>query len=253
MFGHTLRFATIASLVVGILVCGSLSCASPQDRMGSRIQHAVEQERWADADSLVGELRVLSEERADLYSAWVRKKKFEAMRAEVEERLGDEVRVTTLDERERDRMSARAGEADTSGAGAHMGSGYRALGRALARTDGAVADERINLAVLQIPPADEARSQGLRTQSEIESVAAGAMNLLVACYRQGLDEHGSLNGTVVVRFTAGEDGRVRRAEVLQSSLDARSVEECLVISVRAWQLSPGPRQEIDWPFTFETQ
>ncbi len=238
---------------MGILVTGALSCATRQERVGKSIQRSVEREHWSEADSLVGVMNDMNPDRGELYATWVRKKKFEAMRAEMEDALGGSARITTLEEGEAARLSEEGSAVDTSASSPHMGSGYRALGRALARSDGDVADDRINLGVLSIPPSTAGGPEGLRTQSEIEAVAAGTMNLLVSCFQRAIDEHGDVNGTVIIRFEVDTQGRVTDAGVLQSSLEIPSVEECLVVTVRSWELAPGVEQEMDWPFTFETR
>lgn len=72
------------------------------------------------------------------------------------------------------------------------------------------------------------------------------------CYEQGLQSDATLSGRVAVDFTIGGNGMVKEASVANTTLNAKSVEDCLVMRLKTWKF-PLPEGGVDvkvsYPFT----
>jgi hypothetical protein len=64
------------------------------------------------------------------------------------------------------------------------------------------------------------------------------------CYEQGLQGDASLNGRVAIAFVIGGNGLVKSAAVDNSTLNAKAVEDCLVLRLKSWKF-PLPEGGVD--------
>lgn len=64
------------------------------------------------------------------------------------------------------------------------------------------------------------------------------------CYEQGLQAEPNLNGRVAVAFTIGGNGAVKSANVENSSLNSKLIEECIVMRLKSWKF-PLPQGGVD--------
>jgi hypothetical protein len=64
------------------------------------------------------------------------------------------------------------------------------------------------------------------------------------CYEQGLQSDPSLNGRVSIDFTIGGNGLVKAADVGSTTLNAKAVEDCLVLRLKTWKF-PLPEGGVD--------
>ncbi len=71
------------------------------------------------------------------------------------------------------------------------------------------------------------------------------------CYEQGLQLNASLSGRVVVFWVIDANGRVRFAKTKDTSLNNKSVEDCLLRRLRTWKFPiPGNNREVKVSFPF---
>jgi hypothetical protein len=64
------------------------------------------------------------------------------------------------------------------------------------------------------------------------------------CYEQGLQGDPNLNGRVAVDFVIGGNGAVKSANVANTSLNAKSIEDCIVLRLKSWKF-PLPQGGVD--------
>jgi hypothetical protein len=64
------------------------------------------------------------------------------------------------------------------------------------------------------------------------------------CYEQGLQGSPDLNGRVAVDFTIGGNGIVKAANVANSSLNSKIVEDCILLRLKSWKF-PLPQGGVD--------
>ena len=69
---------------------------------------------------------------------------------------------------------------------------------------------------------------GERPRSMIEGVLKRRMGALRHCYQRELNKNHTLGGNVVVKFMIAADGTVRKAELLESTLNHEAMEACVV-------------------------
>jgi TonB family protein len=74
------------------------------------------------------------------------------------------------------------------------------------------------------------------------------------CYQLALQANPKLAGRIVVRFTIGANGSVRKAEIVGGTLREAVFEQCLLTRVRSW-LFPSPKGGaevvVTYPFVFK--
>ncbi len=114
------------------------------------------------------------------------------------------------------------------------------------------------------PPAEEEKAKrvdrglgvpGGRTlpPAAIKSTIKRNLPQVKACYERELKQKPTLEGKVVVAWTIGADGRVRRPRVVRNSTGSRGFLPCVTRSVASWRF---PRAEspsdIEYPFVFRS-
>lgn len=64
------------------------------------------------------------------------------------------------------------------------------------------------------------------------------------CYEQGLQSDPALNGRVSIGFTIGGNGLVKAAGIDNTTLNSKTVEDCLMMRLRSWKF-PLPEGGVD--------
>lgn len=93
-------------------------------------------------------------------------------------------------------------------------------------------------------------AQGL-DRDQIAAVINRNLGQVRFCYEQGLQSEPSLNGRVSVDFTIGGNGLVKAASVGNSSLNAKGVEDCIVLRLKTWKFplpDGGVDVKVSYPF-----
>ncbi|MFN7730039.1 MAG: AgmX/PglI C-terminal domain-containing protein [Bdellovibrio sp.] len=106
--------------------------------------------------------------------------------------------------------------------------------------------------VSAIPLGAEASvAQGL-DRDQIAAVINRNQGQIRFCYEQGLQSDAALNGRVAVDFTIGGNGMVKEAGVANSTLKAKTVEDCIVMRLKSWKFplpDGGVDVKVSYPFT----
>jgi TonB family protein len=84
-----------------------------------------------------------------------------------------------------------------------------------------------------------------RSGDEISRVINSHNDAIEFCYKREAKLNPNLKGDILVEFVIGSDGRVNGAKVIQSSLQSKNVERCIISRMRGWRFKPISRQEGD--------
>lgn len=105
---------------------------------------------------------------------------------------------------------------------------------------------------VSLPLDDEATVEGGLDRDQIIAVINRNRGQIVYCYERGLQSQPNIGGRVAVSFVIGPNGRINTAEVAQSSLASRTVENCIVSRMKTWQFPrPVGRVNVDVLYPFE--
>lgn len=107
-----------------------------------------------------------------------------------------------------------------------------------------------------IPLGKEAIINGGLDRDLIAAVIQRNMGQVRFCYERGLQSDPKLSGRVAVRFTIGADGRVKVADVGNTTLHSKLVEDCILLRLKSWKF-PLPEGGLDvkvsYPFMLKRQ
>ncbi len=95
-----------------------------------------------------------------------------------------------------------------------------------------------------LPLEEEALIQGGLDRDQIAAVIQRNIGQIIYCYEQGLQTSPSLSGRVTMDFVIGGNGRVRTAQVANTSLRSQAVENCIAGRLRNWTF-PQPKGQVD--------
>ncbi len=102
-----------------------------------------------------------------------------------------------------------------------------------------------------IPVGTEATTEGGLDMGLISDVVRRNLGQIRFCYEQGLQGTPGLAGRVGVSFVISAEGSVSTANVASSTLNAKSVEDCIVMRVKSWRF-PLPTNnasvKVTYPF-----
>lgn len=90
----------------------------------------------------------------------------------------------------------------------------------------------------------------------VRRVIRSILSQIKSCYERRLRANSALEGKVVIRFVIEEQGRVRKAETKNSTLNDREVEACVASRIREQRFPDPPAgtiAEVDYPFVFGMQ
>jgi TonB family protein len=96
-------------------------------------------------------------------------------------------------------------------------------------------------------------SQGELDKEIIRRIVRRHLNEVKFCYQDALARRPSLEGRLVTQFTIAPTGRVLAAVVQSSTLQAVSVESCIVNAIKRWEFPApdhGGMAMVSYPFTF---
>lgn len=103
-----------------------------------------------------------------------------------------------------------------------------------------------------LPLDDEATMESGLDRDQIIAVINRHRGQIVYCYEKGLQAQPDIGGRVSVSFVIGPSGRVTKANVAQSSVGSRTVENCIVSRMKSWQFpQPVGRVHVDVLYPFE--
>ncbi len=102
-----------------------------------------------------------------------------------------------------------------------------------------------------IPIPEEASVDGGLDGSLIADVVRRNIGQIRFCYEQGLQLNASLSGRVAVNWVIDSSGRVKIAKVKNTSLNNKTVEDCILRRLRTWKFPvPAGNQEVPVSYPF---
>lgn len=102
-----------------------------------------------------------------------------------------------------------------------------------------------------IPIPEEATVDGGLDSSLIADVVRRNLGQIRFCYEQGLQLNSSLSGRVNVNWVIDGSGRVKIANVKNTSLNNKTVEDCILRRLRTWKFPiPEGNQEVPVSYPF---
>lgn len=105
---------------------------------------------------------------------------------------------------------------------------------------------------VSLPLDDEATVEGGLDRDQIIAVINRNRGQIVYCYEKGLQAEPTIGGRVAVSFVIGPNGRIHTANVAESSVNSRTVENCIVSRMKTWQFPhPVGRVNVDVLYPFE--
>ena len=129
-----------------------------------------------------------------------------------------------------------------------------------------VGDCRIDLmrqALLQATPSSGSgegpaapRAEGSLPKAHIAQVVRADLDNVKACYVERLEERPELEGTVTVKFTISEDGRVREVLVNRTTVSDRTLDLCVGRRACTWVFDPPKGNGVvvvTYPFHFASK
>lgn len=91
-------------------------------------------------------------------------------------------------------------------------------------------------------------------RDQIAAVINRNQGQITYCYEQGLKDTPGIAGRVAIAFVIGGNGSVKSAQVDSTSLNAKQVEDCMVMRLKTWKF-PVPEGGVDvqvkYPFKLE--
>jgi hypothetical protein len=91
-------------------------------------------------------------------------------------------------------------------------------------------------------------------RDQIAAVVNRNMGQIRFCYEQGLQGEPSLNGRVAIDFTISGAGQVSTAQVANTTLNSKMVEECIVMRLKTWKFplpQGGVNVKVVYPFNLK--
>lgn len=102
-----------------------------------------------------------------------------------------------------------------------------------------------------IPVGQEATTEGGLDMSLISEVVRRNIGQIRFCYEQGLQSDAALAGRVGVSFVINGEGGVSSANVASSTLNSKSVEDCITMRVKSWKFPvPANAQSVKVTYPF---
>ena len=139
-----------------------------------------------------------------------------------------------------------------TGAGGGGAQGIGTVGHGYGRGAGKMGKKERRVRVPSVRAA-QAVVTGSLDRSIIQRVIRRHRNQIRRVYESALKASPKLAGKVVVKFTVGADGKVTKAEISESTLKNKQVEEGILRVVKRWifpKPAGGSEVEITYPFVF---
>lgn len=139
------------------------------------------------------------------------------------------------------------------GAGANLqgGGGYGTKGKGGGKAGYGQLSLIGSAGTMPLPLGEEASVAKGLDKDQIGEVIRRNLGQIRFCYEQGLQSQPSLNGRVAVGFTIGRNGLVNLAQVESTTLNAKAVEDCIVLRLKSWkfpQPDGGVDVKVSYPF-----
>lgn len=102
-----------------------------------------------------------------------------------------------------------------------------------------------------IPLGHEATVANGLDRDAIAAVIQKNLGQVRFCYEQGLQSDPALNGRVAIGFTIGGNGLVKSASIENTTLNAKAVEDCLMLRLKSWKFplpDGGVDVKVSYPF-----
>lgn len=106
---------------------------------------------------------------------------------------------------------------------------------------------------LMVPAFDDSEVNGGLTREQVEAVVRRNSGQLAYCYEKALQASPRLKGRLTLSWIVGPTGSVKSVSMASSSLKTKSVENCVLASVKKWQFPRpvgGVNVDISYPFDF---
>src|SRR5690606_40452767 len=101
------------------------------------------------------------------------------------------------------------------------------------------------------PVKSEALVEGGLTRNEIAAVIERHIGEIRYCYEQGLQTNPKMGGRVSMKFFIAANGYVSSANITNTSLHSKLVENCITTRLKTWKF-PNPRGgvivKVNYPF-----
>lgn len=107
---------------------------------------------------------------------------------------------------------------------------------------------------MPVPLGREAIIEGGLDLDMVSDVIRRNMGQIRFCYEQGLQLDPSLAGRVGVRFVISGSGQVKLADVENTTLNSKQIEECIVMRLKSWKFplpDGGVDVKVSYPFSFK--
>lgn len=142
------------------------------------------------------------------------------------------------------------------GAGANMagGGGYGTKGKGGGQAGYGKLSMVGSAGNMPIPLGKEALIDGGLDLDMVSEVIRRNMGQIRFCYEQGLQMDPSLAGRVGVKFTIGANGQVKIADVENTTLNSKQIEDCILLRLRSWKFplpDGGVDVKVSYPFSFK--
>ncbi len=87
---------------------------------------------------------------------------------------------------------------------------------------------------------------------QVKQIVTRNMGQMRACYERELKKNASLRGKVVLSWTIGADGVVRRPSVVKNTTRSRALTPCMTRSLKRWRFPKAKSPfDVEYPFTFK--
>lgn len=142
------------------------------------------------------------------------------------------------------------------GAGANMagGGGYGTKGKGGGQAGYGKLSMVGSAGNMPIPLGKEALIDGGLDLDMVSDVIRRNMGQIRFCYEQGLQMDPSLAGRVGVKFVIGPNGQVKVADVENTTLNSKQIEDCILLRLRSWKFplpDGGVEVKVSYPFSFK--
>lgn len=142
------------------------------------------------------------------------------------------------------------------GAGANMagGGGYGTKGKGGGQAGYGKLSMAGSAGNMPIPLGREAIIDGGLDRDVIDGVIQRNMGQIRFCYEQGLQLDASLSGRVGVKFVIGSNGQIKVADVENTTLNSKQIEDCILLRLRSWKFplpDGGVDVKVSYPFSFK--
>ena len=142
------------------------------------------------------------------------------------------------------------------GAGANMagGGGYGTKGKGGGQAGYGKLSMVGSAGNMPIPLGKEALIDGGLDLDMVSEVIRRNMGQIRFCYEQGLQLDPALAGRVGVKFIIGANGQVKIADVENTTLNSKQIEDCILLRLRSWKFplpDGGVDVKVSYPFSFK--